>query len=48
MVTFWTYAGESGTTLSYDSKVWHVGRSGKEHFEGKNVQIFVMKCVSEM
>ena len=23
-------------------------KSGKEHFESKNVQIFVMKCVSEM
>ena len=30
------------------SRVWHVRRSGKEHFESKNVQILVMKYVSEM
>ena len=34
--------------LSCYSKVWHVRRSGKEHFESKNVQILVMTCVSEM
>ena len=34
--------------LSCDSKVWHTRRSGKEHFESKDVQISVMKCVSEM
>ena len=30
--------------LSYNCKVWHI-RSGKEHYERKNVQILVMKCV---
>ena len=35
-------------SLSCYSKVWHVRWSGKEYFESKNVQILVMKCVSEM
>ena len=34
--------------LSCYSKVWHVRRSGNEHFESKHAQILVMKCVSEM
>ena len=34
--------------LNCYSKVWYVRRSSKEHFESKNVQILVMKYVSEM
>ena len=34
--------------LSCYSKDRHVRRSGKEYFENKNVQVLVMKCVSEM
>ena len=34
--------------LSCGTNVLHARRSGKEHFECKNVQILVMKCANEM